>query len=134
MTNDRADIYNSFIHKYLEYLGVNVTFFTNSSQVGDFDIVLLRLKDYAIPLDLKDKKLIVSVPNKRLAQGSMSLKKSATICEPVTLSKMINALNLLIKDEEEEEKSFKDIKFNADILIAEDEDQSQKAILEILCR
>lgn len=132
LTNDRADIYNSFIHKYLEYLGVNVTFFTNSSQVGDFDIVLLRLKDYAIPLDLKDKKLIVSVPNKRLAQGSMSLKKSATICEPVTLSKMINALNLLIKDEEEEEKSFKDIKFNADILIAEDEDQSQKAILEIL--
>lgn len=130
LTNDRANIYNSFIRKYLEYLGVNVTFFTNSSQVGDFDIVLLRLKDYAIPLDLKDKKLIVSVPNKRLAQGSMSLKKSATICEPVTLSKMINAINLLTKDEEDEEKSFKDIKFNADILIAGE--QSKKAILDIL--
>lgn len=143
LTDEKDTIYNAFLNNYLKNIGAKIEIFDNANNLKianskhRFDAIMVRFDNYTTMVDSNTQiPVIVCGKAKDLQHLNAITKNTLTISEPINVTKLSKTFEKINREPNAKDGIIHEISytnnFEANILVAEDNEINQKLIRHTL--
>lgn len=129
MLGEKSGLNDEYLEKYLNYLGIDIDFLDKYDFIdkNNYIALFLRSKDMQKIHISKLSSNVIIINN----NNDLDISDKIILNEPITITNLIKIFNKILAKKDDNYK-LKTIKFNANILVAEDEEKNRIHLNNIL--